>query len=379
MKKKEKLFLAVILLAGFIMRLFGLINIRLGGDFAYHWEVAGSIAKGENFPLLGPAASINPDFHLGPFYYYFLAISHFLGAGNFKVAIVFFSLISSISIYFLYHLSREWFSEEESLKVTALYAFSSYMITTGNFPWNAYLVPLVVILILLLLTRLKKGRHKYIVPLAFLYAVGLQLHATVILLTPLLLLAIPYKKIKIKYLILSLVVFVLIISPWLVVEFGSGFEQTKNLFSTLFVADSDCVFSEWIVSHGHGERCFHYFRNTLFIFRLFSVSLFVSTNFWLVILTFLVSIHTLFLSENPARKFFITWLTGVFILYLFYSANIYLHYMLILVPLPFFVMGMFLQRIEKPRNGKLLSNLIFVLMIANNLVHFLISLRDIRI
>jgi hypothetical protein len=372
---KKKNILVLIIGAGFILRLLGLVNISLGGDFEYHWSVAGSIVHRKDLPILGPGASINPEFHLGPFYYYFLAIPYLLGAGNYKIAIIFFSLFNSLSIIYLYKLSREWFDDKRSLIVCALFAFSSYMITVGNFPWNAYLVPSFVILILYFLIKIKRGSLDYVVPLGLIYSLALQIHTTVIFLAPLILLNIPFRKIRLKTMFFSLGLFMIVLAPWLLTEAGSGFNQTKQIISSIYAPGiQECNFREWLVSHGHGERCFHYFRNTIFIFRLFSMSLFANTGISIVIFTAVFSLYTLFKTKHPQKKFFIAWLFSVFFLYLFYPANIYLHYMLILVPLPFFIMVLFLQGIERLKNGKVFSNLIYILFMINNVVNYLVSL-----
>ena len=196
---KSKNILFLIILAGLVLRLLGLTNINLGGDFEYHWSVAGSIARGENYPLLGPGASISEDFHLGPFYYYLLSIPYILGGEDYRVAIIFFSVVNSATIFLLYKLVSEWFDEKNSLRISALFAFSSFMITTGNFPWNAYLIPFLVILSLYLLMKLRQGRSFYLLALISVVALGLQSHATFAFLVPLILLNIPYKKIVIQW------------------------------------------------------------------------------------------------------------------------------------------------------------------------------------
>ncbi len=91
---------------GFLLRVTGLINTTLAGDFHYHWSVAGEIATRQEFPLLGPSASVNDQFHLGPLYYYLLSLPYILGRGNFQVAIIFFSFLNSLSIVVFYAASR---------------------------------------------------------------------------------------------------------------------------------------------------------------------------------------------------------------------------------------------------------------------------------
>src|ERR1035437_7282425 len=126
LKRKRPLIFLVI--SGFILRLLGLINISLSGDFAYHWSVIGNSVHEGIFPLLGPNASVNSQFHLGPFYYYLLAIPYLIGNGNYQAPIIFFSLLNSLNIILLYVISKKLFNKKQSLIITAVYTFSAFMI-----------------------------------------------------------------------------------------------------------------------------------------------------------------------------------------------------------------------------------------------------------
>lgn len=374
MNIKTALYLLVF--AGFFFRLLGLANITLGGDFKYNWSVAGKIVSSVDYPVIGPVASISEGFRLGPFFYYFLAVHYYIAGGNYKIAIILFSIINSLAIFIFYKLVKEWFDEKLSLKITVFFTFSSYMISIGNFPLNACLIPLAVILILHELTKINKGELIYLPALALTFSLAIQLHATVILLVPLILLSIPYAKLKPRYVILAVILFLIPSLPWLYVEESSGLSQTKALLSTIFNnREEECVFGEWLVNHGHGERCFHYLRNTLFVFRLFSMSLFGNTSLFLVFLSAVIVIFTFLTSKLAQKKIFIFWLGGVFLLYLFYPANIYLHYMHILIPLPFIIFAIFLQELEKAKWGKYLSISIFIIFIINNILHYIFSLN----
>ena len=121
------------------------------------------------------------------------------------------------------------------------------------------------------------------------------------------------------------------------------------------------------------------FPKHFFIFRLFSMSLFANMSFITVILTMVLSVFTLITAKIKQRETYILWLGSIFFLYLFYPANIYLHYMLILIPLPFFIFVLFLEKIEKYfQNGKILSKLVLFATIAYNLIHYFVSLGLIR-
>jgi len=278
--------LLVIFGLGLLLRLLGLINITLAGDFAYHWQQAGQIVSGQNLPLLGPSASMDAKFNLGPFYYYLLAIPYALSGGNYLGAIIFFAIINSVSILGLYQVCKQWFGSIISLKITALYALSSYMIVIQSFPWNPYILPSLTILSLYCLTQIQIDKFKFM-PLLFLsLGLSLQAHATAIFLFPGFFLLLPIKKLPIKYLLLGIGIFILTLSPWLYVDLTTNFSQTRAAGQILMPKSGEnCALSYYLANHGHGESCFAQIRNSLFVSRLFAMSLFGTTNLIVSFLT----------------------------------------------------------------------------------------------
>lgn len=376
LKYREILFFVVL---GFILRISGLINIRLAGDNILHWSKAADIVEKGQILLLGPSASVNSLFHLGPFYYYFLSIPYLFGNGDFRASIIFFCIINSISILLLYLFSLNFFNKRQSLQISALYTFSSYLIMVQNFPWNPNALSFFVIIILYLITKVRKGKFFYLPLISLLFGASIQLHATAIFLLPLIIFLIPIKKISIKYFIISLVSFLIIISPWIFFDLTSNFSQTKQAISIFQTSHQGCTFSYWLVHHGNGESCFWMFRNTLFAFRLFSISIFSTTNFIVVLsLLFFIPIY-IWKLKSKNRNLFLVWLVSILILFLFYSSNIYLHYFLILIPLPFLMFANFLSDVEIMfKKGILISNIILLTIILINLISYFYSLQFTR-
>lgn len=378
--KKPQLLLLLICLLGFIFRLLGLINITLAGDFAAYWRIAGGIAALKEFPLLGPVASVNLNFHLGPFYYYLLAIPYFLGKGDFHIAIIFVSLLNTISIFFLYNVCKHWFTAVQSLKMTTLYALSSYMISIQSFPWNSYILPLFIILALYCLTRIQTKKY-YFVPLLFMcLCICLQAHATAVFLLPVFVLLLPLKKIPARFYITGIFLFLALSAPWIYADLTTNFSQTRAGFAILTPGTSErCSFSYYLSHHGNGEHCFSQIRNSLFIFRLFSKSLFFTDNIIIVLLTFITTIIFLLKEKFSHKKFFFFWLGIPWLLFLFYSSNIYLHYFLILIPIPFMMVVLLLDKLKTyGKLGNMLNNSFFILLILINIIQYLLSLHALR-
>jgi 4-amino-4-deoxy-L-arabinose transferase-like glycosyltransferase len=376
LKDKPLLFLVI---SGLILRLLGLINIRLRGDFAYHWSVAGDIIHKGFFPLLGPGASINSQYHLGPFYYYLLAIPYLLGNGNFQAAIIFFSFLNTINIILLYIISKKLFDEKQSLIITAMYTFSNYMLTIGNFPWNPYVLPFFILLSLLSLIRIQEGKYIYTLLLFLSFSISLQLHGTAIFLFPVFLVLLPLKKIPLKFIFSGLILGILVALPWLYFDFSTHFSQSKEFLNIFSPQSQQCSFIPWLQNHGHGERCFSQIRNTIFAFRFIIVSITNSTNIFVVLVGLILTVGLLFMKKIPQKKLMLIWLIFPIFCFLFYSSNIYLHYYLILFPIPFFIYACLLKKIESfGKWGKILSLFIFVTTLLINVIEYLFSLGTIR-
>lgn len=374
--RKEYKLLLLIFLFGLSLRLLGLINISLAGDNLLHWKIAGDIAGKGIFPLLGPKASINANFNLGPFYYYLLSIPYFIGHGNFKVAVVFFSVLSSLSIVLLYFVSLRWFSKKHSLEISLLYATSAYMISIGNFPWNPYILPLFILLSLYFINKIKDGKFYYLSFFSLSYSFCLQAHATSIFLLPVFLYLLPFKKLPAKHIFLSLLTLILANFPWIYFSITTNFSQINAALSIFFQTKNEqCSFSYWFINHGHGEHCFAYFRNTLFAFRFITMSLFNTTNILVVFLSVVIIAAFFIKTKIKENKFLLIWLLIPILIFLTYSNFIYLHYFLILTPLPFFLFVAILSKIEKYNIKELsLSVYVIFLLVIFNIFQYINSL-----
>jgi 4-amino-4-deoxy-L-arabinose transferase-like glycosyltransferase len=363
-----------------VLRLFGVLNITLSGDNLTHWKIAGEIATKGMFPLLGPRASLTGDFNLGPFYYYLLAIPYWLGRGDFRVAIIFFAVLNSLSIPLLYLVAKRWFSKHQSMLISLLFASSAYFIQIQSFPWNPYVLPLFIILSLYFVNKVSEKKYINFFFFAISYAICLQLHATAIFLLPVFISLLPIRKIPLKYYLLGIGTLVVVNLPWVFVNLTSNFSQIKAgllIFSP--IKSEQCSITNWLTTHGNGERCFWYFRNTLFVFRFFSVSIFGINSIPLSLLTMTVTALYFIKTRLKENKYLFVWLLTPILLFLFYSNNIYLHYFLILTPVPFFLLMVYLEKL-KTRKGRwiLIGNLLYSIIILTNLCQYVWSLQLIR-
>ncbi len=371
MKKKittRKILIAIFII-GFILRLTGLYNITLDGDFKYHWSVARQIVVEGNTPLLGPVASVNEALHLGPFYYYLLAIPYALGNGNFHAAIIFFSLINSLSIFVLFKALIHWFPKSISLKIVALYAFSAYMVVIQSFPWNPFILPALISLALYCIAKIQRKESAYFPALAITLGLSIQAHATAIFLLPAVALLLPLKKVPLRIITLGLISFFITMMPWIYVDITSNFAQTKEAFAVFQPAyNTTCSITDYLKHHGNGERCFSQIRNSLYVVKMFTMSLFNSQNLLNVVLFALVSAIFILKENFKLKKVLLLWIGVPWLLYFFYSSNVYLHYFLIFFPMPFILCVLLLEKVASLHTrAKLISNVVFYLILLLNL------------
>ena len=372
------------------MRFCKALTITLSGDMVKNWEIAGEIAAGRSFPLLGPQASINTTIKMGPVYYYLLAILYKISFGNYKVAMIIFAVVNSLAILLFYEIVKKFFGEKTALIASFLFAVSKYALEFGALPWNSFFIPLFIIFTFYALT-LEKTFWKC---LLFGLSTGIlfQLHQSTWLVLPVFVFAFvhsviptaprdsrgkwrnPFSRMSIRKrdssatarsagwrtafarndskkngIPLAVFFFLLINLPYIASEVNRGGATIKaiaNVFNNLVIKQfNNCDFSFWLANHGHGEKCFQWIRNPLFILRFFSFSLLGTTNIWALLLIVLMLAYFVFKVKTPYKKFILLWLFFPLPVLLIYNSSIFLHYFLMYFPLPFLITALLLKDI----------------------------------
>lgn len=378
--ENEKQLLFFIFAFGLALRLLGLINITLAGDNLTHWKIVGEIVTKGIYPLLGPRASLTGNFNLGPFYYYLLAIPYWIGGGNFRMAIIFFALINSLSIPLLYLVAKRWFTKLQAFGIIMLYACSFYFIQIQSFPWNPYVLPLFIILSLYFTNKIHAKKYHYFILLTVSYGICLQLHATSLFLLPVFIYLLPLKKIPLKYYLAGIAALLLVNFPWIWVNFTGNFGQIRAGLLILTPGKATaCSLTNWLTNHGHGEKCFWYFRNTLLAFRFITISLFGVNNVLLALLSIIITVFYFAKTKLTENRFLFFWVFIPVFLFLFYSNSIYLHYLLILTPVPFFLMVVVLEKIKsRGKRWNYIVILLYLFIVLINLGQYIWSLQFVR-
>lgn len=128
--------------------------------------------------LIGPQTSTG-NMYLGPFYYYFIAPALVLAGMNPVGPAVLIAITGVVTVYLLYRWGSEWFGWRTGWVASSMYAFLPLPVTFTRNSWNPNLAPLVSLLIIGVLVRVrdpKKTEIKWVGVLGILCGLLVQLH-----------------------------------------------------------------------------------------------------------------------------------------------------------------------------------------------------------
>lgn len=126
--------------------------------------------------LLGPTASVG-GFFLGPIYYYFMLPFLWLWRLDPTGPAVMVALFGIATVYVVYRIGRDFFSENVGLSAAALYALSPVVIAFSRSSWNPNVVQFFSALLVYFLWRAEReAKKKYFIFIGIALGIGLQLH-----------------------------------------------------------------------------------------------------------------------------------------------------------------------------------------------------------
>ena len=234
------LLLAVIIIFGIFLRAYNFTEwARFNDDQVRDALVVDRMVSGEEFPLLGPKAG-GTHFNLGPAFYYFEYFSALI-FGNTPASLAYPVLFFSIlSIPFFYFVFKKIFTQKISLALTAVFAFSFFLIKYSRFAWNMNLIPFFVLAFVYLLDDVfEKNDEKKIFSSIFLgivIGIGIQLHTLLLICFPavfflfLLIKFLKEKRIDCKKVIFVFLIALAVNVPQITYEAKTGGENLKAFF-----------------------------------------------------------------------------------------------------------------------------------------------------
>lgn len=238
--------LLAIMLVGIFFRTYNFHDwLLFESDQVRDATLVGQVLANEKpWPLLGPTMRASSDtketlFRIGPMYYYFQIFSGMVFGMKASVMAypdVFFNILS---IPLLFYFFKRYFGNGISLLLLSFYSVSFFAIKYSRFAWNPNLIPFFVILFLLstheFLVKKEKVSWLWVGVYGVTIGVGVQLHATTLILFPLIFgVSMAYLLMKrvdiLKKLLVVLFLIFLINTPQIISELQTTFANSRILF-----------------------------------------------------------------------------------------------------------------------------------------------------
>lgn len=237
----SKIILPIILLLGLFLRIYKLeIFYPWGHDQDLFAWIAKDILVDGHFRLIGQETSIIGVF-IGPLFYYLIAASFALFNMNPLSGALVTTIVSLVTIVSIYWVFSKFFSQNIGLIGSFLYAVSPGAVFLDR--WVVPTQPTILwsVWFLYVLLSILKGNFQILIPLSIL--IGLIWHVHIAFIPLLILLPVAFwlsdKKnykfqVSPKTLMISAVVLLGLISPFVIFEIRHGFQQTQHLLNVVY-------------------------------------------------------------------------------------------------------------------------------------------------
>ena len=372
LRSKKNWLIVLILIVGAFLRLYRIdAYMTFLGDEGRDVIIVRNLLVKADPILIGPGTSVG-GMYLGPLYYYFMA--PFLLLSNFSPVgpAVGVALLGVATIYLVYVVGRNWFGEKAGIISSLLFAISPTVITYSHSSWNPNIMPFFALLSVYSIWKvyedeqsspLRGKKYKWLLVTMVSFAFVLQSHYLGLLLGPVLFLYWYLSKVPWKYTAVSLLVFGFLMSPLLAFDIRHDFLNSKALYKFLTVRDAESVsIKPWTA-----------LPKTYPIFEQINSSMLTVKHNSGRLVTLLLTVWAVFTLTNKNKNkktkskkqhyLLLAWLvTGLIGLGL-YKQSIHDHYFGFLFPVPFLLLGAFVE--ERIKAGKkLLRIFIYVMVFA---------------
>ncbi len=339
------------------------------------------------FTLLGPTASVG-GFFLGPIYYYFMLPFLWLWRLNPVGPAIMVGLFGIATVYMVYLVGKKFFDSWTGLFAASLYALSPLVIAYSRSSWNPNVVPFFSILLIYNLWHMvTMHRDRDALWIGIILGIGIQLHYLFLFLFPLV--GVWYfinrrRARLVKIILLSLVGFVLGVSPFLAFEVRHGFPNTISIIQFVLAGkDTGYVTSNFFSTLGN--VVFRLFGRLIFrmppqelwnnysklyvsmLIALTRTSIYVTLGAlcYVVFNRLIIRVFALYKKStirvkeihfvpeiHSAYVLLFLWFTIPLVLFGFYRKPIYDYYLGIIFPVPFLLIGIIFSQVAKIRLGK---------------------------
>lgn len=240
-KHKVVLLFLVLLVLHLFLRFYQLLpRANFGWDQVDSAWAAKKILVDKNLLLNGPVAKGNSGIYMGPLYYYLIAVFYFFTNLDPIASPIFQALLSIINFLVLFIVTKKLFGIKVAFVAGFINTFSNVVIGADRVQSIYYLIPAISYLIFYFLYKTISGYQKNILWLAVFTGLSFHVDFTSVFYPLLIVCALPFfprNKQTIRYIFLSLPVFLLLILPILISTFvihGGSSNGYSTLFNTFY-------------------------------------------------------------------------------------------------------------------------------------------------
>lgn len=388
-KNQTAALLTLIVIIGSFFRLYDFSDlVRFNTDQVRDVLVVEDILEGKELPLLGPKAG-GTTFKLGPAFYHLEAFSGIIFGNNPSGMALFVGILSVASIPLLFLFLRYYFSIHITLLLTLLYSFSFYTVKYSRFAWNPNIIPFFFFLFLLSILKIVESRNKKIgiwhIILAASMGIGVQLHTLLLIIMPLLL-AIAYaymlfrKKIfHLASTAITIAIILLLNLPFFIYDFQNNGKNIKSFFAgTQKKTEKNLSLIDNILKDGqffiqgtvYSGSSFEPQKNWIKAKKLLNskkngeiAAAFIGTVFF--IFGMFLFIKKLLSEKDEKKKVFLALIFSTislsFLILLPIANELNIRYFIILIFLPYILLGFFVEFLLKNIPKKISIGIIFLI------------------
>lgn len=315
--RKSHILLLAILFIGSVARFYKLSELMpFIGDYAWFYLSARDMLLTGNIPLVGITSS-HTWLHQGPLWTYLLAVVLYLFQFDPVSGAYFIAAVGVCTIWLVYKISKELFSERVGLIASALYAASPLVILHSRISYHTSLIPFFTILTLYSLYKWVKGNIHYFPLILFFLSVlyNLELATVVLWFIFLFFLMFGLRKkkkwvrevIHKKIILFSLLAFIIPMLPIIMYDISHGFKQTLVfggwvIYRLVLFFNRHAVFSNTFTTMS--AYFFSYNQKLLFILNGI-VSLFIVVPAFFNLINVLHKMRNKFYIENSYSILFL--------------------------------------------------------------------------
>ena len=367
--KLEAILVALIIIAALFFRLYRIDEyMTFLGDEGRDVRIVRDIISKGNLVFIGPQMSVG-NTYLGPLYYYMMAPALFLANFNPAGPAIMIALLGVVTIFLTWYMGRVWFGKTAGILAALFYAISPIAIIYSKSSWNPNPMPFFALICMWGIYQVK-NRHYFWLPIvAVSFAAALQMHYLGLLLFPTLFIYWVWsmkelnndekaKNLHQKYLLWSVAIFLILISPLVLFDLKHNFLNIKALGGLFGGTDTAFEASRWFL------RPFSIISLLVNDMLLAGTSKQVLTN---VIISFPIIYYLYQNRNNLVSRLFISWVGFTIAGLSLYKNPIYIHYLGLVFPAVFLLFGATLAHFLKEDKHRKYTILIIALLVSVNL------------